>query len=785
MGIFSKACRIGEYDQLRKNLPWEQRVAQCAMMKSRIQGYLFAAVKEPPMEKTDMDQQEAVTTALYHTLKTSFGYDHFRSHQEAVIRRTLAGGNSLVIMPTGGGKSLCYQVPALLLEGITLVVSPLISLMQDQVVALRENGVSAAALNSQLGPEQQRDIEAQVEAGGLKLLYVSPERAVHPGFLTWVVRQKVALIAIDEAHCVSIWGNDFRPEYTRLTELTRCFPRCPVLALTATADAATQSDIRQQLQLDPGETFIASFERANIHLRVLSAKDRLNLILRFLARHRDAPGIVYSLSRRSTEELAQKLAAAGYRTAFYHGAMDATTRASVQAAFQRDEIRIVCATIAFGMGIDKPNIRWVIHYNLPKNVESYYQEIGRAGRDGQPAEALLFAGYYDVNVLKDFIQRGEGSADYKSVQEAKLQRLWEFTQTTSCRTNLILNYFGEYRDRGCGHCDRCEYPPIRVDGTIIAQKALSAVYRLKQQVGMRLLVDVLRGSHSRAVTERGLHQIKTWGAGADIDWQSWHHYLTQLIDQGYLGIDFTQGNRLTLTGLSGPVLKGEQPVWLCEPQAVEFEQKTEPITFDQDLDPELLEALTNQRRELADLEGKPAFTVFSNATLEDMARRKPGTLDAFLDVSGVGLSKQEKYGKVFVDLICARVPESERQLHAETVVPKPRKVATTKSDWDMGQISQTHLDTFALHQQEISIPDIAQRRELSKNTIVQHLLRLHFHGREVDVSRLITPEQIALIQQAWQQLDRPDRIKPVFDATPEEIGYEMIRYAVCLGMRGK
>ncbi len=721
--------------------------------------------------------------ALHTILKTHFGYEQFRLHQEAVIRRTLEGANSLVIMPTGGGKSLCYQVPALMLEGLTLVVSPLISLMQDQVSALRENGIAAAALNSQLSGDEQDEVLAQAEAGELKLLYVSPERAVHPAFVAWASRQTVALIAIDEAHCVSIWGNDFRPEYTRLTELTQHFTSSPIIALTATADAATQADIRQQLALQPCETFVASFERKNLYLQVVPAKDRFKLILQFLTQHADSAGIVYTLSRKSCEELAQKLSQAGYRAAYYHGAMGAMQRAEVQTAFQRDELQIVCATIAFGMGIDKPNIRWVIHYNLPKNLESYYQEIGRAGRDGAPADTLLFAGYRDVTVLKEFIQRGEGSETFKAVQEAKLQRLWDFTQTTSCRTNLVLNYFGEYRESECGHCDRCLHPPVKFDGTVIAQKALSAVYRLQQQVAARLLVDVLRGSSSRAVTEPGYHQIKTWGAGKDIDWQTWHHYLTQLVDLGYLGIDFTQGNRLTLTHLSAAVLKGEQSVWLCQPQELEFESTARVQSIDKDIDPQLLEALSNLRRDLADAAGKPAYTVFSNATLEDMARRKPGTLEAFLDVSGVGLAKQESYGKAFVELICARVPEEERQLQASKPVPPAKKTTAPKSDWDMGQLGQTHLETLDLHQQGLSLTEIAKQRDLSPQTIKAHLLRLHFHHREVDISDLIGPDHISLIQRTWQELARPERIKPVFDATPEDISYEMIRYAVSVGLR--
>lgn len=744
------------------------------------------------MENTHMDKTHIDKTMLNmeharQTLKKYFGYDAFRLHQEVVIARTLSGQNSLVIMPTGGGKSICYQLPAVLFDGLSLVVSPLISLMQDQVLALRAVGITAEALNSGCSADEAQAIQQSVAQGRTRLLYVSPERAVQTSFIAWIRTQHVVQIAIDEAHCVSIWGNDFRPEYTRLTELTRCFPKVPVVALTATADSATQQDIRQQLALGKGpgecETFISSFERKNIHLNVLPAKDRLKLILRFLEQHRNEAGIVYCLSRKSTEEVAAKLSAVGISAAHYHAAMSSEQRARVQARFQRDDIQIVCATIAFGMGIDKPNIRWVIHYNLPKNIESYYQEIGRAGRDGQAAEALLFAGYGDMKTLNEFIQRSEGAAVFKEVQEAKLNRLWEFTQTTSCRTNLILNYFGEFREAGCGHCDRCLHPPVRFDGTVIAQKALSAVYRLKQEVGVRLLIDVLRGSSSRLIMERGYDQIPTYGVARDIDWKAWNHYLTQLIDLGYLGLDFTQNNRLVLTELSRPVLKGEQQVWLCEPQEVDFTDAPSVQVVDKTINPALLTALTALRKELADAEGKPAFTVFANATLEDMARRKPGTIDAFLDVSGVGVSKQEKYGKVFVALICSMVPEAERQMLAETSVAVRKAPKPKKSEWDMGSLGETHLKTLALYQQGVSIADIPTQRELSPGTIKTHLLRLKFHGEDIDTDALINAEQIALIQQQWQALGQPGEIKPVFDATGDDIGYEMIRYAICLHAR--
>ncbi len=595
-------------------------------------------------------------------LSQYFGYDTFRLSQAAVIERTMTGKNTLVVMPTGGGKSLCYQLPAVLLKGLTVVISPLIALMEDQVTALRTNGIQAAALNSQCSPEEARRIAADVEKGTLRLLYVSPERAVSPRFIQWLAQQQVAQIAIDEAHCVSIWGNDFRPEYTHLTALTAHFPSAPIVALTATADTATQQEIRQRLNLDrdqePVQVFVSSFERKNIHIDVLPANDRVSVIRQFLRQRPNEPGIVYCLSRKGTETMAQKLTQAGYRVAFYHGSMDSEARSAVQTAFLQDDIQIVCATIAFGMGVDKPNIRWVIHHNLPKNIESYYQEIGRAGRDGEPARALLFAGYGDMKSLSQFIDDGGGSEGFQQVQHAKLNRMWQFTQATSCRTNFILNYFGEYRDAPCGHCDRCLNPPEAIDGTTIAQMALSAVYRVQQRAGLNLLINILRGSSSAEVRQHGYHQIKTFGVGQEIDWKPWRHYITQLIDQGYLAIDFTRHSAITLTDLSAGVLKGEVSVGLCEYQEQDFSRPTEkkglgavdapPLSADEEA---LFESLRALRKQLSSDAGLPAFTIFSDATLRDMARHKPRDEAAFLQVQGVGQHKCDQYARPFLSCI--------------------------------------------------------------------------------------------------------------------------------------
>lgn len=715
-------------------------------------------------------------------LKKYFGYDSFRFTQSEVIKRTLNNQASLVIMPTGGGKSICYQLPAVLLDGLTIVISPLIALMQDQVTALKANGINADALNSVCTSEEENRIKQKVTSGELKLLYVSPERAVSFGFLEWVKHLNIAQIAIDEAHCVSIWGNDFRPEYTRLTELTHLFPSVPVTALTATADTATQQDIRQQLQLHECEVFVSSFERKNIEIDVLPAKDRIKIIYKFLESHQNQAGIIYCLSRKSTEQTAEKLRKAGYKAAHYHGSMASDEKANIQNQFLRDEIQIICATIAFGMGIDKPNIRWVIHYNLPKNIESYYQEIGRAGRDGEYAQALLFAGYGDMRTHTNFIEESGADSVFKQVQTAKLSRMWEFSQTLSCRTNFILNYFGEYRDSSCGHCDYCLNPPKTFDGSVIAQKALSACLRLRKlghSVGKRMLIDILRGSSGRDLMNSGYHLIETYGAGKDLSWKGWDHYLTQLIDRGYLTIDFTQGNTLHLTSLSSDVLKGITSVLLCEPQGLILTKKTLKSSDLSNDESNIFDALKELRRSIADSNNIQAFTVFSDASLKDMAKLKPGNAPAFLKVSGVGEHKNEKYGTAFISLICSLVPEENRLISNESlVIASPKK--TPQSDFAMAKLADTHRATLTLHKNGLSIKEISIERNLKPSTIRGHLFRLAFYGEQVDISSMITTEQIEAIQQLWLSLGKPKNIKQVFEAANEQFEWEQIRYAISL-----
>lgn len=727
---------------------------------------------------------------LHDTLKSVFGYDAFRLTQLQVIKRSLLGDSSLVIMPTGGGKSICYQLPAVLMDGLSIVISPLISLMQDQVGALTANGIPAASMNSAGSYEDELQIQKQVANNELKLLYVSPERAVSNGFISWIQHQNVKQIAIDEAHCVSIWGNDFRPEYTRLTELTQLFSHVPILALTATADTATQTDIRQQLQLLNAESFVSSFERTNLTLNVLPANDRIEVIKKFLSTQKGKPGIIYCLSRRSTEELALKLKNAGFNSHFYHAALKPQDRARIQDDFQQDKIQIVCATIAFGMGIDKANIAWVIHYNLPKNIEGYYQEIGRAGRAGQASETLLFAGYRDMKTLKDFIDNSGAAQQFKDVQHAKLQRMWEFTQATSCRTNFILNYFGEFKAESCGHCDRCLDPPKRFDGTILSQIALSACLRLKQQVNLSTLVDVIRGSSRQDIIQNGYHEIKTYGVGKDIDYKSWVSYITQLIDQGVLSIDFTCGNRLLLTDLAKPILKSEKTVLLSEPQVIDFKNKETKKEIGElnEFENTLYSALSDLRRKLADEEQVQASRIFANAALTEMAKVKPANLPAFSSISGVGKFKLEKYGDAFVKMIVALAPKEECLFLEEDalVTRSTSKIKMSNKSQDpgkafaIGKISKTHELTLEMLTSGLTPEEVSEERQVKVETIYSHMFRLSLSGKDIDLTGLIDADDILIIQEKWLELDRPPSSKIMFHKLEERYRYDQIDYAITL-----
>ena len=691
-------------------------------------------------------------------LKEIFGYENFRPQQEEIVDHALACNDSLVIMPTGGGKSLCYQLPALVMEGTALVISPLIALMQDQVDALKANGVQAATLNSATTLTEIREIEQQLYAKTLKLLYVSPERAVTPKFIRFARSQPVNLIAIDEAHCVSVWGNDFRPEYTRLPELMQHFEGIPFLALTATADKATQKDIAEKLALRNPRFFLSSFERKNLNLRVLPASRRLDFIVDYVQKHKNDSGIIYCLSRKSTEKVAEKLKTAGVEAEYYHAELSASRRQQVQQAFQRDEIKVICATIAFGMGIDKPNIRYVLHYNLPKNLESYYQEIGRAGRDGLPAETLLFFSMGDGQILRKFIDESEADEQFKQVQRSKLGRMFEFGLATSCRTNMILSYFGEHRTEGCGHCDNCRRPPRSFDGTILAQKALSAVVRTREQASINLLADILRGSERSEILRQGFHHIKTFGAGKDVKRDDWLSYLSQLVNQGFLEVDFTDYNKLKVTEIGKLVLFGKHKIKLTEPrqaapQEVPGPQKSKIAVFEEGL----FQHLRELRLRLAREEKVPPYVVFNDATLQDMAAAKPMHLAELSEVSGVGKSKLERYGQQFLNAIKEYVLKQEG--------PKNLK-------------GKTYLQTLSLWKQGHTPEQIAEKRNLNPLTIYSHLAYLYEKGEPVPVTDYILAEEVEEIGQQWEKLNRPEELKGLFEALGGKQPFYKLRLAI-------
>lgn len=697
------------------------------------------------MQVTDYQSQ------LLPTLKKYFGYDSFRAEQQHIIESVLSKKDNLVIMPTGGGKSICFQLPALLFNGATLVVSPLIALMKDQVDGLKANGVPAAYFNSSQTSEEHQDIFESIHHSKIKLLYVAPESLSQ---LEHVVNEQyISCIAIDEAHCISSWGHDFRPSYQQLGFLKNKLPNTPIIALTATADKATREDILTQLRIPNAVQSISSFDRQNIELEVRPANDRVSQIVKFIRSKPNEMGIVYCLSRKSTEQLAEKLQLNGIKAATYHAGLTFEKRNKTQEDFIFDKIQVVCATVAFGMGIDKSNVRWVIHYNMPKNIEGYYQEIGRSGRDGLPAYALLFHSYADVIQLRKF---AEGTTNF-DVQVAKLDRMKQFSEATTCRRKILLSYFGELLSKNCGNCDVCKNPPELFNGTIIAQKALSTITRLRESEATGTVIDVLRGARNAAIVDKKYDTIKTHGIGKDISWQDWQHYIIQLINQGFCEIAFHKNNALRLTEFSKKVLFENELVELTKP-VIHTKKETKKKSVKKPISHTLFERLRLLRQQIALEENIPAYLVFNDATLKEIERERPMSDEEFLSISGVGQRKLEVYGTVFINEVKAFTAS--------------KKVSKKKSD--------THRITYELYKQGLSIDEIAEQRQLKSTTIYSHIAKLWSEGKTIEIYNFISKSEVNSVKIAKQELQSPDGLKPYFEHFNEQLDYFKIRLALSI-----
>ena len=602
---------------------------------------------------------------IVEILSHFFGYKAFRPLQREIIERTIKRKDSLVRMPTGGGKSICYQIPALSMPGTAVIVSPLISLMKDQVESLQSNGIQSATLNSSSPVEYQQLVKRRCAGGDLKLLYISPERLIIE--IPFIRQQmKVSLFAIDEAHCISHWGHDFRPEYSQLGILREEFPDTPVMALTATADKLTRNDIINQLHLrvdDEDGIFISSFDRPNLSLRVMHGyekRDKDAYIINYIRQHPHAPGIVYCLSRKSTEQLAQKLRKAGIQSASYHAGMTSGDRDNVQEAFSHDDIQVVCATIAFGMGIDKSNIRWVIHYNMPKSIEGFYQEIGRAGRDGLHADTILFYSLQDIVQLSQFIQAAT-DVEVRRTNSEKLRLMRQYAEARICRRRILLNYFNEPYDKNCNNCDVCNHPPQTFDGTIVAQKALSAAARTQESRSSSTLIDILRGKVTETIRRNGYDHLPTFGKGAEYDERQWRDFFLQLLQMGYIEIAYDKFNAVKITPFGWEVIRGKRRVDMVDNTR---EKQLSPAKRNRQLrltipvlgggksiDPALYEELRLLRKRIADEKGVPAFVIMNDKVLSAIATHKPQNETEFGMIPGIGAYKREQYAEAFIAVI--------------------------------------------------------------------------------------------------------------------------------------
>lgn len=702
-------------------------------------------------------------------LKKHFGYDSFRPLQAEIIDHVMGKQNALVLMPTGGGKSVCFQIPALLFDGLTVVISPLIALMKDQVEALRSNGIKASFLNSSISPQEQDAVLWAAKLGELKLLYIAPEKLFTGNLVAMFKTLNISLFAIDESHCISSWGHDFRPEYRQLAILKDEFPNTPIIALTATADKVTRRDICRQLRIDEQHTFIASFDRPNLSLEVLPGRRRMAQIAQFLKTVPKQSGIIYCLSRKGTEAVAANLIAEGFQADFYHAGLSNEQRSQVQERFIRDDLQIIVATIAFGMGIDKSNIRWVIHYNLPSNVESFYQEIGRSGRDGTTARTALFYSYGDIITRSRMIQESELPEAQKELMEAKLERMRQYAEANICRRRILLSYFNEEMQNDCGNCDVCRNPRSRFDGTVIAQKALSAIARTNQNVAMGMLIDILRGSRNQNLLRLGYQDLPTFSVGKDLKYEEWADYLSQLLNSGIMDIAYDEGHAFRLNDVSWQVLRGERQAELssflsaAERKAIDDEKVPSKSSKKEVVRSELFEILRQLRKQIADKLGIPPYLVFTDTTLSELADKRPISQSQFLEVSGVGQEKLRRYGKAFMEEILKYI---------KTNSEKGIRLAK----------GLTYHVTLELFKDGISIEEIAEERKLSPSTIAAHLIKLKNEGEDIDLKALIDERTYNEVIKAMSALKMQptDPIKPLFDFLNESVPYEKIRLAFAI-----
>ncbi len=719
-------------------------------------------------------------------LKTYFGYDNFRPQQRDIIQNVLNNKDTIVLMPTGGGKSVCYQVPAVLMEGVCVVVSPLIALMKDQVEALRRNNISANYWNSTQSSQESQKVQDEIWGNKLKLLYVSPEKILSQDFQSMLKHIQVSFFAVDEAHCISSWGHDFRPEYTKLGVLKTIFPDKTIIALTATADQITRQDIAQQLNLQQPEMFLASFDRPNIRLLINTGIDRLKKIKQFLEKRPGEAGIIYCNSKKGAEGLAEKLYNLGYQAKAYHAGMDTATRSKVQEEFQKDDIQIVCATVAFGMGIDKPNVRFVIHYNMPSNIESYYQEIGRAGRDGLPSDALLFYSYADViQWLEMFRNNSPDNEAHYTFKSKKLERIQLFAEAQICRRRILLGYFHEELAQDCGNCDVCLLPPQTFDGTLLAQKALSAHMRLLHEkgemAGLQLLIEVLRGSQNKNILDKGLHEIKTYGAGKDISFQDWREYLLQMLNMGVFEIAYQHNYAFRPSVLAKSVLANTAKINLIKPVPNQSNttnnnnnttnntsnlrtQRETTKTQKQMAEEELFDALKIFRKNMADAQDVAPHLVFDDATLLALARIRPYNMTQMREISGVSEGKARRYGEDFVNEII------------KNTVVQYQKGYTSIRGSSMMVTYYLYKKNYTKSSEITEMRNKSESKDLSVVTIESHLTQLYELGYDINPDYYVSKHDVEVLSHFFTK--NPDMLLgDIYLTLGEEYAYIKIRFA--------